>query len=273
MLKGARETHSHFPTRHSRPPFSTFLSFSLRLETRDKAFPQLLLQVDLPPTSPLLALLRPRDIPPTPETPRRRPLPSGRSPLYPASQVHVTASLPPDWLLPFPGRTRPPSQLPDSKMAAAHSAHPSGRTSLTPGPPHSRALPPSFGLHLPASGLAARNPAPLKPRLLLVTVGCPSERRAPPRPPPPAPGGIFHSGGGWGEGGGETGEEGEAAGKGVGAWRGHPAELGSPGSVRRKRGCARWAVGGDRTHQRAGGLALSVTAPSRPVLPGRRCPG
>lgn len=35
-------------------------------------------------------------------------------------------------------------------------------------------------------------------------------------PPPPAPGGIFHSGGGWGEGGGEKGVEGEVAGEGGG---------------------------------------------------------
>lgn len=63
-------------------------------------------------------------------------------------------------------------------------------------------------------------------------------------------------------------------GKGVGAWRGHPAELGSPDSVRRKRDCARSGSRRelDGTGGRAGGLALSVTAPSGPVLPGRRCP-
>ncbi|EPQ06858.1 hypothetical protein D623_10033466 [Myotis brandtii] len=74
-------------------------------------------------------------------------------------------------------------------MAAAHCAHPSGRTSGTPGPPPSRSQPPSLGLHLPASGLATRNPAPPEPLLLLVTVGCPSERRVPAAPHPGAPGG------------------------------------------------------------------------------------
>ncbi|KAI5948359.1 Transcription elongation factor SPT5 [Manis javanica] len=67
-------------------------------------------------------------------------------------------------------KTRPPSQLPDSKMAAAFSAHPSYRTSPTPGPPISRSVPSSFGLHPHASGLATRNPAPPEPRLLLVTI-------------------------------------------------------------------------------------------------------
>lgn len=72
-------------------------------------------------------------------------------------------------------------------------------------------------------------------------------------------------------------KRGRRPGKGVGAWRGHPAALGSPGSVRRKRECARSGSrrGQDGTggrDRRAGGFALSVTAPSGPVLPGRRCP-
>lgn len=67
-------------------------------------------------------------------------------------------------------------------------------------------------------------------------------------------------GGVWGERGRETGEEGEAAGKVIGAWWGNLVELGSPGSVQRKRGCNRWAVGGHRMHRRVGGLALSCRA-------------
>ncbi|KAM5316351.1 suppressor of cytokine signaling 5 isoform 2-T14 [Glossophaga mutica] len=55
-------------------------------------------------------------------------------------------------------------------MAAAHCAHPNGWTSLTPGPPSSCSLLPSFGLHLYASGLVTGSPAPPEPRLLLVTV-------------------------------------------------------------------------------------------------------
>lgn len=192
----------------------------------------------------------------SPVTRRRRPLPSSGSPLYSAPHVHVTASLPPDWLLPFPsGRTRPPSQLPDSKMAAAHCAHPSGRTSLTPGPSPSCSLPSSFGLRLHAFGLATRNPASPELRLLLVTVGCPSERRA---PIAPRPGRYFPFGGGWGEGGGEKGEEGEVAGEGGGGLAGHLAELGSPSCVRRKRECAR--SGSRRGRYGTGGLADS---PSR----------
>ncbi|KAI5125254.1 Pro-Interleukin-16 [Manis pentadactyla] len=65
-------------------------------------------------------------------------------------------------------------------MAAALSAHPSYRTSLTPGPPISRSLPSSFGLHPHASGLATRSPAPPEPRLLLVTV--PLDEAAPSAP-------------------------------------------------------------------------------------------
>ncbi|XDC73075.1 hypothetical protein R6Z07F_004248 [Ovis aries] len=65
-------------------------------------------------------------------------------------------------------------------MAAALRAYPSGRTSLTPGPLNSSSQPPSFGLHLHAFGLAARNPAPPEPRLLLVTV--PLDEAAPRAP-------------------------------------------------------------------------------------------
>lgn len=163
-----------------------------------------------------MTLFSPRDSPPL--TPPLRP--------QTAPQTHVTASLPPDWLLSFPGPDRPPSQLPDSKMAAAHSAHPSGRTSLTPGPPPSRSLPPYFGLHLHAFGLATKNPAPPEPRLLLVTVGCPSERRA---PAAPRPGRYFPFWWGRGEGGGEKGEEGEAAGERGGGLAGASGGAGVPG--------------------------------------------
>lgn len=65
---------------------------------------------------------------------------------------------------------------------------------------------------------------------------------------------------------------GRRPGKGVGAWRGHPAELVSPSSVRREGDCARSGRRRGRDRGRAGGLALSVTAPSGPILPGRRCP-
>lgn len=153
-------------------------------------------------------------------------------------------------------------------MAAAHCAHPSGRTSRTPGPPRSRSQPPSLGLYLPASGLATRNPAPPEPLLLLVTVGCPSERRA---PTAPHPGGIFHSEGGWGEGGGEKGVKGEAAGKGGGGLAGASGGAGVP-ELGPEGGRLRSFRQSEGTGPRAGGLALSVTAPSGPILPGRRCP-
>lgn len=147
-----------------------------------------------------------------------RPLPSSLSPLHPAPQAHVTTSPPPDWLLRIPsGRTGPPSQLPDSKMAAAHCAHPNGWTSLTPGPPFSRSSPPSFGLHLYASGLVTGNPAPPEPRLLLVTVRCPSERRA---PTAPRPGRYFPFRWGLGGGGRGKGCRGEVAGEGGGGLAG-----------------------------------------------------
>lgn len=45
---------------------------------------------------------------------------------------------------------------------------------------------------------------------------------------PPAPGGIFHSSGGWGEGGGEKSEEGEAAGEGGGGLAGASGGAGVP---------------------------------------------
>lgn len=150
-------------------------------------------------------------------------------------------------------------------MAAVRGARPSGRTSPAPGPPGPRAPPPSRGLHLPVPGLAARNPAPPEPRLLLVTVGCPSERRA---PPPPAPGGIFHSGGGWGRGEGRGYRGGGGRGRG-GGWRAsgraRVPELRPEGASPRSPGSRRGRSGGGR-------LALSVTAPRGPILPGRRCP-
>lgn len=153
-------------------------------------------------------------------------------------------------------------------MAAAHSAHPSGWTSLTPGPPPSLSLPPFFGLHLHASGLAARNPAPPEPRLLLVTVGCPSERRA---PAAPRPGRYFPFRWGVGGGGRGKGKGGRRPGKGVGAWRGHPAELGSPGSVQRKRDCAR--SGSWRGRDGSGGRTRPLRDCAVPARqPGRRCP-
>ena len=65
-------------------------------------------------------------------------------------------------------------------------------------------------------------------------------------------------------------KRGRRPGKGVGAWRGHPAELGSPGSVRRKRDCAhsgsRWEP--DGTGGLAGRLALGDCAVrARPAWP------
>lgn len=39
VQKGARETHSHFPTRHSQPPFSIFLSVALTEPKGTKLLP------------------------------------------------------------------------------------------------------------------------------------------------------------------------------------------------------------------------------------------
>lgn len=116
-----------------------------------------------------------------------------------------------------------------------------------PGRPPSRSQPPSFGLPLPASGLAARNPAPPEPRLLLATVGCPSERRA---PAVPHPGRYFPFRAGLGgEGGGEKGVKGEAAGKGGGGLAGASGGAGVPklGPEGGRETALVQAVGGDGT--------------------------
>lgn len=281
MLEGAGETHSHFPTRHSSPPFKQFpLSFSNGVQTnKATSHPHLRLTFHLrahPERSP-----RPRD----PHQPSRlaglapspRALAGFTPPTAPTWQPlsHLTGSS-------LFGRTRPLSQLPYSKMAAAHSTHPRGRTSLTRRPPRSCSQPPSSGLHLPASRLADGNPAPPEPRLPLVTVGCPSERRG---PAPPAPGGIFHSGGGLGGGGRGEGDEGEAAGKGWGL-AGASGRAGVPGlcpeeaRLRRPAGQERRTGFGERSDSpclwlRCPGsscLAAGALDEAAPRAPAAECP-
>lgn len=71
-LQGAGETHSHFPTRHSHPPFIIFpFLFPSGVETGDKASLLLPPRADLPPPSPPRARPRPRD----PRGPRDSPPP------------------------------------------------------------------------------------------------------------------------------------------------------------------------------------------------------
>lgn len=74
-------------------------------------------------------------------------------------------------------------------------------------------------------------------------------------------------------GGGEKGEEGEAAGERGGGLAGASGGAGVP-ELRSEEARLRSLGQSEGTGRdlRAGGLALSVTAPSGPVLPGRRCP-
>lgn len=184
----------------------------------------------------------------------------------------MTASLPPDWLLPFTG------PYPVSVAAARlQNGSRAPRAPERPDLPDSRAV----SISLPASFL---RPSPTRLRIgrrksrpskapPAIGHGRLSFREACPRPPP-APGGIFHSGGGWGEGGGEEGEEGGGGREGGGGLAGASGEAGVPGlrpeEARLGRQRGRDAL--------AGGLALSVvTAPSRarpawPQVPWMRPP-
>lgn len=88
----------------------------------------------------------------------------------------------------------------------------------------------------------------------MVTVGCPSERRAPAAPPPREVFSIPRGVGG--EGGGEKGVKGEAAGKGGGGLAGASGGAGVPelGPEGGRETALAQAVGGDGT---AGGRADS----------------
>lgn len=146
-----RLIHIFLPATHAL--HSAFSSPSpYRVETTDKAFAFLPPQADLPPPahrwpfSDHVTLLSPRDSPPP--TP-----PLGPQPAFPRPRAHVTASLPPDWLLPFTG--------PDSvAVAAARLQH----GSRAPRAPERPDLPdsPAAPLSLPASLLG---PSPSRLRI------------------------------------------------------------------------------------------------------------